>query len=145
MTLVIFKLLKIWSIFGVLWWTLHHWHDLWIFSWLHIINWHSIIYQELVSSYTLFQFRGTLSNPCERRELFRTFCILVRIFYTCPLHIIYSGKECHSFRQAPLLGCLPVPLSFMGIKLRLFFKACFSQISSSSKPPLQSCMRHFEC
>jgi hypothetical protein len=69
---------------GVLWWTLHRWHDLWIFSWLHIISWHSIICQELVSSYTLFQFRDTLKcHPCERSEIFCTFCPLVEIFYSC--------------------------------------------------------------
>lgn len=120
-TLVILELLKIWSISGVLWWTLHHWHNLWIFSWLNIINSHSIIYQELVSSYTLFQFRGTLSVIHVKEEKSSVCFVHLSEYSTRTLHIIYSRKECHSFHQVLRHGSLLVPLSFMGIKLWGFF------------------------
>jgi hypothetical protein len=144
-TLVIFELLKIWSISGVPWWTLHHWHDLWIISWLHIINWHSIIYQELVSSYTLFQFRDTPSVIHVKEEKSSIRFVLLSKYSTHALHTIYSGKEYHSFHWVPLHGSLLVPLSFMGIKMwHFFFKHVFF-IFQVHQNLLQSCLRHCEC
>lgn len=99
------------------WWTLHHWHELWIFSWLHIINWHSIIYQELGSSYTLFQFRDTLSVIHVKEEKSSIHFVHLSENSTRALHTIYSEKEYHSFHRVPLHGSLLVPLNFMGIKL----------------------------
>jgi hypothetical protein len=114
-SLTVLSFLSFWKLVHF-WWTLHQWHDFWIFSWLHIINWHSIIYQELVRSYTLFQFRDTLSVIHVKEEKPSIHFVHLSKYSTRAFHTIYSRKEYHSFHRVPLHPSLLVPPSFMGIK-----------------------------